>query len=343
MPIKFKNYLLVHHLNVHYFLGVNIINILSIIILVYRYLVTGDSINSIAFSFRVGQSTVRNMVKEVCCVLSNVLSPLYLAAPTQEQWKFIVDGFWNRWQMPNCFGAIDGKHIRIKCPPNSGSCYYNYKKYFSIVLLAICDHLYRFKLVDIGAYGGNSDGGIFDASIIGKSLKNSQLNLPEDNATLPGSDISIPGFFIGDAAFPLITRIMKPYSASDLTEPQRNFNYRHSRARRTIETAFGILANRWQVFHKPINMLPITADKITLASVCLHNFLMYEEQRDDAKSYSREIDEVNTYWSSVIVENEQANTQTAIIQRDILCDYFVSAAGEVNFQYEYIDRGTYGE
>lgn len=54
---------------------------------------TGESINSIAFSFRTGQSTVKNIVKEVCNVISNVLSPLYLAAPTQEQWKYIVDGF----------------------------------------------------------------------------------------------------------------------------------------------------------------------------------------------------------------------------------------------------------
>ncbi|XP_077277800.1 uncharacterized protein LOC143905974 isoform X2 [Temnothorax americanus] len=303
-----------------------------------RYLVTGNCISSIAFSFRVGQSTVRNIIKEVCYVLSNVLSPLYLTVPTQEEWKLIVDGFWDRWQMPNCFGAIDGKHIRIKCPPNSGSCYFNYKKYFSIVLLAICDHLYRFQLVDIGAYGGNSDGGIFDASIIGQSIKNDQLNLPKYNAKLPGTDISLPGFFIGDAAFPLTRRMMKPYSTSNLTIAQRIFNYRHSRARRTIETAFGILANRWQIFHKSICMLPKTADKVTLASVCLHNYLMYEEQKDGAKAYSREIDGTDTCWSPVMVEGEQANTQ-----RDILCDYFVSPVGEVNFQYDYITRGTYGE
>lgn len=127
-------------------------------------------------------------------MLSNVLSPLYLTVPTQEEWILIVDGFWDRWQMPNCFGAIDGKHIRIKCPPNSGSCFFNYKKYFSTVLLAICDHLYRFKLVDIGAYGGNSDGGIFDASIIGQSIKNDQLNLPKDNAKLPGTSINYQDF-----------------------------------------------------------------------------------------------------------------------------------------------------
>lgn len=147
----------------------------------YRYLVTGNSISSIVFSFRVGQSTVRNIIKEVYVKISDTLSSLYLRAPIEEEWKSIADGYWNTWQMPNCFGAVDGKHVRLKCPPNSGSCYYNYKKYFSIVLMAICDHRYIFKLVDIGAYRGNSDGGVFDASVIGKNLKNEQLNLPKAN------------------------------------------------------------------------------------------------------------------------------------------------------------------
>lgn len=39
-------------------------------------------------------------------------------------------------------------------------------------------------------------------------------------------NISMPGFFIGDAAFPLITRIMKSYYGSNLTIAQRIFNYR---------------------------------------------------------------------------------------------------------------------
>ncbi|KAL6420929.1 hypothetical protein ACFW04_013812 [Cataglyphis niger] len=139
--------------------------------------------------------------------------------------------------MPNCFGAIDGKHIKLKCLSNSSSCYY-YKKYFSIVLMAICDHAYRFKLIDIGAYGRNSDGGIFDASAVGGNLKNGKLNLPKDNVKLPGTDIGILGFFIRGATFPLTT--MKPYYGSNLTIAEKIFNYRHSRAKRTIESSIGI-------------------------------------------------------------------------------------------------------
>jgi len=163
--------------------------------------------------------------------------------------------------------------------------------------------------------------------------------LPKNNAKLP--DISIPGFFIGDAAFPLTTRMIKPYCGSNLTIAQRIFNYRHSRARRTIESAFGILANRWQIFHRSICMLPETVDKITLASICLHNFLMHKEQKNRTKEHSQETDGNSTYWSPAVVDAEQGNTQIAITQRDVLCEYFVSPAEEVNFQYDYINRGIH--
>lgn len=79
---------------------------------------------------------------------------MYLAPPTEKDWKKCADGYWKRWNLPNCVGSVDGKHIRLQCPPNSGTLFYNYKKYYSIVLMAVADHLYRFTLVDIGAYGG---------------------------------------------------------------------------------------------------------------------------------------------------------------------------------------------
>lgn len=274
--------------------------------------------------------------------IKHKLWPIYVKPPTEEEWKNIVDGYWNRWNMPNCFGSIDGKHILLQCPPNSGSLYFNYKKQFSIVLMAISDHLYRFSLVDIGAYGGNSDGGIFENSNIGKNLKNNKFYLPMAHAYLPGSNVAMSGFFIADAAFPLSTKIMKPYSGKNLTEKQKIFNYRLSRARRTVESAFGIFANHWRIFRTSISMLPETANLITAASVSLHNYVMYEEQRDGLKEYSDEIELEASQWSD-IQNISNTSTRSAITQRDLLSEYFVSTEGQVEFQYEYIHRGQYSD
>lgn len=70
-----------------------------------------------------------------------------------EEWKQVADGFASRWQYYNCLGALDGKHVAVRCPPNSGSYYYNYKGFYSIILMALVDSDYKFIYVDIGANG----------------------------------------------------------------------------------------------------------------------------------------------------------------------------------------------
>ena len=46
-----------------------------------------------------------------------------LTPSTPESWKNVADGFFTRWNFPNCMGAIDGKHIAIRPPPRTGSYY----------------------------------------------------------------------------------------------------------------------------------------------------------------------------------------------------------------------------
>jgi len=172
-----------------------------------------------------------------------------------------------------CLGAMDGKHILLKKPANSGSTFFNYKHTFSIVLLAVVDADYRFLFVDVGCQGRISDGGVFRNSTLSSALETNELDIPPPH-NIPNTDIITPFVFVADDAFPLTNNIMKPYAHRGLNQTERIFNYRLSRARRLSENAFGILVSRFRVFRSGMEVQPEKAKVVVLAATVLHNFLM---------------------------------------------------------------------
>ena len=126
--------------------------------------------------------------------------------------------------------------------------------------------------MDIGCNGRISDGGVFRECSLSKALEEQSLNIPAPR-TLPGRSDPIPYMLVADEAFPLKQYIMKPYSQRNLTTEKRIFNYRLSRARRIVESAFGILANRFRAISSPIGVDPDKVELIVMACCSLHNFL----------------------------------------------------------------------
>jgi hypothetical protein len=160
-----------------------------------------------------------------------------MPVPLEKDWKRYAQEFRDIWNFPNCIAAVDGKHFRIQAPPNSGSQFFNYKKFFSVVLLAMFDANYNFIAVDLGAYGRNSDGGIWTHSNIGKAFESCNLSVPGPSS-LPGTNTELPHVIVGDEAFPLKTYIMRPYPSQELDDSKRLFNYHLSHARRVSENGF---------------------------------------------------------------------------------------------------------
>ena len=67
---------------------------------------------------------------------------------------------------------------------------------------------------------------------------------------------------------------MKPYSRMGLGHDERIFNYRLSRARRVVENAFGILANKFQcLLNATVYKKTESVKSLVLACVMLHNLL----------------------------------------------------------------------
>lgn len=168
---------------------------------------------------------------------------------------------------------MDGKHIAIKKPVNSGSFYYNYKGFHSTVLFAIVNGDYEFIYIHTGINGRLSDGGVLRETDFYDKLENGTLNLPPPSS-MEKSAIKLPYVFIGDDAFPLSENIMKPYSLTEISQDEKKFNYRLCRARRVVENVFGILASRFRILLTTITMTNVeNIDKIILACCALHNFL----------------------------------------------------------------------
>ncbi|XP_073519648.1 uncharacterized protein [Phyllobates terribilis] len=109
-----------------------------------RFLATGRSFQDLHFSAAISRPMLSVLIPETCNAIYHSLRSYIQFPNTEEEWKKIASDFEQLWQFPNCGGALDGKHVRITQPPNSGSYFYNYKGYFTIIMMALVNANYEF-------------------------------------------------------------------------------------------------------------------------------------------------------------------------------------------------------
>lgn len=93
------------------------------------------------------------LIPEICSAIVEILQQEYVSFPSENDWKTISQKFFVQYGLPNCIGAVDGKHIRIFNQPHAQSYFFNYKRYFSIILMACCDIYRRSTWANIGCPG----------------------------------------------------------------------------------------------------------------------------------------------------------------------------------------------
>lgn len=193
-----------------------------------------------------------------------------------------MEDYYSLWNFPNCCGAMDGKLVIIRCPGNSGSDYFDYKKNFSIHLFAVVDAKYNFIYIDVGTNGRANDASVFNKSTFNEALSSNLLNFPKE------------GVIVADDAFPLRTDILKPYNTrGEFGDKEKIFNYRLSRARRVVENTFGILVSKFRIFERPI---PLSVQKVEIlvkTTCALHNWLK-KSSMDCATQRSLQAEDWNT-------------------------------------------------
>lgn len=203
-------------------------------------------------------------------------------------------------------------------------------------LFALCDARYRFIVVDIGAEGRQSNGGVFRNSKLYSALEENSLQIPSPEIVNIGSPV-LSYVIVADEAFALNNYLMRPYSRSQkLNQRKRIFNYRLSRARRVVESSFGILTARWLIYRRPITASVRLSRKIVQATCCLHNFIINHE--DNNRYYSTVTPADSTFPKEAFqdyVNETHSSCKNAANIRDTFAKYF-EEDGAIMWQWEKI-------
>lgn len=151
----------------------------------------------------------------------------------------------------------------------------------------------------------------------------------------------MPYVVLGDEAFPLQIHLMRPFPGKKCSYGELIFNYRLSRARRLVENAFGILAQRWRVFHTKIGVAPKLVTKIVKATCVLHNLLQSQSTPAQIVTLLEDADR-ESHGMRNLKRSGNRGSKNAEEIRDKFMDYFLND-NVLEWQHDHVTRGKFTE
>ena len=202
------------------------------------YLAGEGRMRKVSNSFGLGKATVSKVIRHVTSVISEKFVPKHIVLPKmKEEVEEHARNFYNRYGFPQCIGAVDGAHIKIKRPVKNPTHYVNRKGNFTLNRGGTvgCNCCFIDVLI-------KWSGSVYDA----RMFRNSALNGMSRDGTIPKCErIIVEGehsvlvCILGDPAYPLLPFLMKECLKGRKNSSQRFFGQHLSSARMVIECAFG--------------------------------------------------------------------------------------------------------
>lgn len=235
-----------------------------------KSLATTCDMLTIASLFGIGRSSAHLYFTQFVNAVFNEIVPQTIQFPeTNDHLKKMAEDFETMWGFPMVIGAIDGTHIPFNPPTNLTSDFHNYKGWSSVMAIAICDATGKATWIASGFPGRMSDSGAFKGTDLYKKISQHGV-MPQTSRTING--VKVPFTILGDSGFALESWLLKPFTYhSALSQNQKIFNYRLSRARRTVENMFGRVKLRWRRLLRGLDVQYERTHKVINVAFALHN------------------------------------------------------------------------
>ena len=221
-----------------------------------RYLATGAQHSILSDAFKLGITTIREIIEDVAkAVVATLPRPEFPdAASLVQRFSALRPN-----ASPGVRGAIDGSHIRIATPCANASDYYCYKKFKSVILLAIAGPDCECLWFHVGYPGKTGDARVFHETGVGAFV----ASLPPDN------------HLIGDGAFMLSKGLMKPFAFENASPAHEYFNFKLGSSRMVIECFFGQLKSRFRCLLDGLKFRSMSTNCLVISScIVLRNFIL---------------------------------------------------------------------
>ena len=176
------------------------------------YLADEGRMRKVSNSFGLGKATVSKVIRRVTSVISEKLGPKYIVLPKtkEEHVEEHVRAFYSRYGFPQCIGAADGAHIKIKRPVDNPTDYVNRKGNFTLIVkeqqldttIVLFDVLIKWP------------GSVHNAWMFGNSALNGMFRdgtIPKYQRTIVEGEPAVPVCILGDLAYSLLPFLMKEF------------------------------------------------------------------------------------------------------------------------------------